>query len=282
MFCTIGNGRLLFSWQEDFFFTKRTQHYFNLIMVSWIPEMTMEAACRTSVFLLNYFFKCQTSDHVYGLVENKAVHFGFLESCYISRLVNVQFLWQYEYCRAIIFLRSKCTKDPERSGRSPLSGILLSCGKATCGPGRSLTGPAPPRWAPPLWNRKERQAARLRLSRGAVMPAPESRYSLRIQWSLLAQRSPSRMSRFRILAEEEYGVVSRDDSPASHLCSPRNRRMAAHSSLILLRGPPRTPWAHLPFAGLDHVAEPEERGSSFTTLGFLNWANSDFSNYNCL
>lgn len=33
--------------------------------------MTMKAACRTSVFLLNYFFKCQTSDHVNELVEYK-------------------------------------------------------------------------------------------------------------------------------------------------------------------------------------------------------------------
>lgn len=33
--------------------------------------MTKKAACRTSVFLLNYFFKCQTSDHVNGLVEYK-------------------------------------------------------------------------------------------------------------------------------------------------------------------------------------------------------------------
>ena len=34
--------------------------------------MTMKAACRTtSVFLLNYFFKRQTSDHVNELVENK-------------------------------------------------------------------------------------------------------------------------------------------------------------------------------------------------------------------
>lgn len=41
-------------------------------MVSWIEEMTMKAACRTtSVFLLNYFFKRQTSDHVNELVENK-------------------------------------------------------------------------------------------------------------------------------------------------------------------------------------------------------------------
>lgn len=33
--------------------------------------MTTKAACRTSVFLLNYFFKCQTSDRVNGLVEYK-------------------------------------------------------------------------------------------------------------------------------------------------------------------------------------------------------------------
>lgn len=33
--------------------------------------MTTKAACRTGVFLLNYFFKCQTSDHGNGLVENK-------------------------------------------------------------------------------------------------------------------------------------------------------------------------------------------------------------------
>lgn len=33
--------------------------------------MTTKAACRTSVFLLNYFFKCQTSDCVNGLVEYK-------------------------------------------------------------------------------------------------------------------------------------------------------------------------------------------------------------------
>lgn len=44
----------------------------------------MKAACRISVFLLNYFFKCQISDHVNGLTENKAIYFGFLGSCYIS------------------------------------------------------------------------------------------------------------------------------------------------------------------------------------------------------
>lgn len=33
--------------------------------------MTVKAACRMSVFLLNYFFKCQTSDYVNRLGENK-------------------------------------------------------------------------------------------------------------------------------------------------------------------------------------------------------------------
>lgn len=53
--------------------------------------MTKKAACRTSVFLLNYFFKCQTSDHVNGLVEYKELLRWFSGSCYISWLVNFYF-----------------------------------------------------------------------------------------------------------------------------------------------------------------------------------------------
>lgn len=56
--------------------------------------MTVKAACRTGVFLLNYFFKCQSSDHVNGLVENKEVFtLVFLESCYISWMVTFYFFW---------------------------------------------------------------------------------------------------------------------------------------------------------------------------------------------
>lgn len=182
MFCTTGNGKLLFSWQEDFFFNKRTQHYFNLIMMSWIPEMTMEAACRTSVFLLNYFFKRQTSDHVNGLVENKAVHFGFLESCYISR--GWLTFSSSDSTSVVVPLFSYTPSVPKiLSGVGVLHrvGFYWAVGMAEL-----WQGPAPP-----LWNGKERQAVWLPWCRPQSLGS-----SLRIQWSLLAQRAPSRMSRW--------------------------------------------------------------------------------------
>lgn len=58
--------------------------------------MTMKAACRTSVFLLNYFFKCQTSDHVNELVEYKELFTLVFQKVvtYHTQLVNFSFFYE--------------------------------------------------------------------------------------------------------------------------------------------------------------------------------------------
>lgn len=84
--------------------------------------MTTKAACRTSVFLLNYFFKCQTSDHVNGLVEYKELftlvfqkvvtYHGWLTFCFLFCFLNEKFSF-HSTCIIVPFL--PCTPMYQRS-----------------------------------------------------------------------------------------------------------------------------------------------------------------------